>query len=67
MYSERKLKYKNGAIKQILIICVFTVVCALLHSDKVMARDIVRKCSAEVRKVRLQSICQWGRVEKIQR
>ena len=49
MYNERKLKYKNGAIKQFLIIMLFAVM-SVVHTDKISAETSSANAAAEVKK-----------------
>ena len=49
MYNERKLKYKNGAIKQFLIIMLFAVM-SVVHTDKISAETSSVNAAAEVKK-----------------
>ena len=47
MYNERKLKYKNGAIKQFLIIMLFAVM-SVVHTDKISAETSSANAAAEI-------------------
>mgnify|MGYP005900137887 CR=1 FL=1 len=49
MYNERKLKYKNGAIKQFLIIMLFAVM-SVVHTDKISVETSSANAAAEVKK-----------------